>query len=319
MPKAEVIKPARFRWTMDRQISQLEKEAQLKESIAKRLQQWGSNDIEEGRHYTATQALVNKFTKDYFNRDRIIEREQMDPYHGGFDAYMTRGGRIGLYPIPVVFQLLNMAAVAPFSVYRARKRDPEIFAKRIAGNIWLSKDGIEKKHERLQETIQGLLDEAEQRLKIAAQLKTIRDARYAKGEAEQKKKKSEKELAKNRVRAPVLVLNAVTQQLLTNHTDEVKQMEDMLAWIGENELGLKAGRIRRVPDSSPHLIQYNDHLFDLPELSKKQREGRVEGLKQILSTMIELRRASLEYQLAKFEKNYQKGEGEENREQKQGN
>ncbi|MBS3070376.1 hypothetical protein J4220_02610 [Candidatus Micrarchaeota archaeon] len=300
MPKAEVIKPARFRWSLNRQISQFENEAKLKEQIAEKLRAWNADYRwgPSGEHYTATQALKHKFTKGYFSWKDIVNRKHWMGSDTLFkpnlapswnQANSIKAGRIALFPIPVAFQLLTMVAVAPFSAYRALKRDPEIFAKRIVGNIWLSKGDEETKSNRLKEIIDGLQNDAQKRRKIAAQLKIIYEGRYAKGEAG--KKRSEIE-------------------------NEVKQMESMLEWIGQKEDDLKAGKIRTVPDNLPHLILYNEHLWKLPELTQEKREEKIDGLKQLLNAMIEVKKSSLEYQLRKFEAQY--GNGEEDRKLQQG-
>ena len=323
MPKAEVIKPARFRWSLNRQISQFENEAKLKEQIAEKLRAWNADYHRGpiGEHYTATQALKHKFTKGYFGLEDIVNRKHWMGSDTLFkpnlapswnQANSIKAGRIALFPIPVAFQLLTMVAVAPFSAYRALKRDPEIFAKRIVGNIWLSKGDEETKSNRLKEIIDGLQNDAQKRRKIAAQLKIIYEGRYAKGEAGKKRSEIEKVVG----RSPVLVIDAVTQQLLSKHTDEVKQMESMLEWIGQKEDDLKAGKIRTVPDNLPHLILYNEHLWKLPELTQEKREEKIDGLKQLLNAMIEVKKSSLEYQLRKFEAQY--GNGEEDRKLQQG-
>jgi len=192
--------------------------------------------------------------------------------------------------IPVINQAfgleyaLGLPFVAPVSAYRALKKDPKIYFKRIAGEIYLGSRDERERKKVFGETLENLAGNVQNLRENAAGLKKYYGRVY--GGVEDSTDKSEPIYQPN-LKVPkharrkdwVIVIGSRERHLYGSEKQE--DLQKILSWVEENQNGILSGEVREFPSEIPYSFIYNEYLVEMP----KDLEGRRDGYHELIGRL----------------------------------
>lgn len=232
---------------MRKHIEWLEREAQIKETIAGMLKR-EKDGVVKGEHYTHTQAQQYLWSRRGYGEN----------LEGG------AAGWVVILPIIAAVHALALPFVGISSATRARRGDPEIFFNQIAGKIWLSNLSHPEKEKLVDLKAQDLMREAEDLRNIAGEVRDYYKRKFGKEHEEPAATELEREFRKmrgvNRVFSP-------ENPLFTHAQEEIEKAEKILDFVRKNKEGIINGEVDEAPAGLWH---YNDHLIAINEARNRE-------------------------------------------------
>lgn len=287
-------------WGTKRRISWLEKEAELKEKIADKLK---NKRDEIANQYSLTDAIDPKESSNPWshNSGHYTHTQRHLVTWRDFGRDLKKGGimSIPLYAVILAFHSLGFPFIAPISAWRAWRRDPDIFFKRIAGQISLSDYTPDDRRKLVDSVASSLRTEASDIRGVTEYLKAYNGQRY--GREAVKEKKTGIDADTERIsgsREWRLEVGRHARRFFERQVDHAEHAEEMIGVLKAKRQEIIDGRVAQVPASKPHLWYYNAHLEEIRNKPAAEREGHLQAL---IDSLEEIARNKESMQSAKKE------------------